>query len=98
HPQLHPFPTRRSSDLDAAGTLWYVPEASKDKIAKLAPSIGISVYDRQLTEPLQRLWELAESLGADMKAAKVTGAKTKFEAAAARDRKSTRLNSSHVSI
>ncbi|MEV6051228.1 ABC transporter substrate-binding protein [Streptomyces sp. NPDC052107] len=69
---------------DGAGTLWYVPEESKKKIAQLAPSIGISVYDRRLTQPLQRMWELAESLGADMKAAKVTDAKTRFEAAAAR--------------
>ncbi|MER6065614.1 ABC transporter substrate-binding protein [Streptomyces sp. NPDC001792] len=69
---------------DGAGTLWYVPEESKKKIAQLAPSIGISVYDRRLTRPLQRMWELAESLGADMKAAKVTDAKKRFEAAAAR--------------
>lgn len=69
---------------DNAGTLWYVPQTSKDKIAKLAPSVGISVYDRQLTEPLQRMWELAESLGADMTAAKVTAAKTRFETAATR--------------
>ncbi|AOR34141.1 ABC transporter substrate-binding protein [Streptomyces fodineus] len=69
---------------DNAGTLWYVPEESKKKIAQLAPGIGISVYDRQLTQPLQRVWDLAESLGADMQAAKVTDAKKRFEAAAAR--------------
>ncbi|MGW7405850.1 ABC transporter substrate-binding protein [Streptomyces sp. NPDC054833] len=73
-----------STMFDSAGTLWYVPDESKDKIAKLAPSVGISVYDRQLTASLQRMWELAESLGADMKAAAVTGAKTRFEDAAAR--------------
>ncbi|MFI9763903.1 ABC transporter substrate-binding protein [Streptomyces sp. NPDC051963] len=73
-----------STMFDDAGTLWYVPEASKDKIAKLAPSVGISVYDRQITEPLERLWALAESLGGDMKAAAVTDAKKKFETAAAR--------------
>ncbi|MEV5879728.1 ABC transporter substrate-binding protein [Streptomyces sp. NPDC052101] len=69
---------------DGAGTLWYVPEESKKKIAQLAPSVGISVYDRQLTGPLQRMWDLAQSLGGDMKAAKVTDAKKRFEAAAAR--------------
>lgn len=69
---------------DDAGTLWYVPEESKKKIAQLAPSVGISVYDRRLTQPLQRMWDLAESLGADMKAAKATDAKKRFEAAAAR--------------
>ncbi|MFC9928754.1 ABC transporter substrate-binding protein [Streptomyces sp. NPDC127190] len=69
---------------DGAGTLWYVPEESKDKIAKLAPSVALSVYDRQLTQPLQRMWDLAASLGADMRAKKVTDAKKRFEAAAAR--------------
>ncbi|MFJ4617925.1 ABC transporter substrate-binding protein [Streptomyces sp. NPDC088812] len=73
-----------STMFDDAGTLWYVPEASKDKIAKLAPSVGVSVYDRQLTAPLERMWELAESLGADMTASEVTDAKTRFETAATR--------------
>lgn len=73
-----------STMFDDAGTLWYVPDESKKKIAQLAPSVGISVYDRRLTRPLQRLWELAESLGADMKAAKVTAAKKRFEEAAGR--------------
>jgi iron complex transport system substrate-binding protein len=79
-----------STMFDGAGTLWYVPEASKDKIAQLAPSVGISVYDRQLTEPLQRMWALAQSLGADMKAPKVTDAKKRFEEAAARLRKAAK--------
>ncbi|MEW2298973.1 ABC transporter substrate-binding protein [Streptomyces sp. NPDC006655] len=69
---------------DGAGTLWYVPDESKDKIAKLAPSVGISAYDRRLTVPLQRVWALAESLGADMTARKVTDAKKRFEAASTR--------------
>ncbi|MGY5008488.1 ABC transporter substrate-binding protein [Streptomyces sp. 900105755] len=69
---------------DGAGTLWYVPEESKDKIAKLAPSVGISAYDRRLTVPLQRVWALAESLGADMTASKVTDAKKRFEEASSR--------------
>ncbi|MET7293501.1 ABC transporter substrate-binding protein [Streptomyces griseoloalbus] len=75
---------------DDAGTLWYVPEVSKDKIAKLAPSVAVSVYDRQLPQPLQRMAELAESLGADMKAPKVAEAKKKFEAAAERLRKAAK--------
>ncbi|MEU8650324.1 ABC transporter substrate-binding protein [Streptomyces sp. NPDC048737] len=73
-----------STMFDNAGTLWYVPEASKDKVAKLAPSVAVSVYDRQLTAPLERMWELAESLGADMTAAEVTDAKKRFETAATR--------------
>ncbi|MET9170281.1 MULTISPECIES: ABC transporter substrate-binding protein [Streptomyces] len=73
-----------STMFDDAGTLWYVPEESAKKIGALAPSVGISVYDRPLTEPLQRMWDLAASLGADMKAPKVTAAKKRFEEAAAR--------------
>ncbi|MFK4802409.1 siderophore-binding protein DesE [Streptomyces sp. MPA0124] len=73
-----------TTTFDTAGTLWSVPEESKDKIAKLAPSVAVSVFDRQLTQPLQRMWELAESLGADMKVKKVTDAKAAFDRAAAR--------------
>ncbi|MFG3548066.1 ABC transporter substrate-binding protein [Streptomyces sp. NPDC047725] len=73
-----------TTTFDTAGTLWSVPEESKDKIAKLAPSVAVSVFDRQLTQPLQRMWELAESLGADMKAKKVTDSKAAFDKAAAR--------------
>ncbi|MFG2608394.1 ABC transporter substrate-binding protein [Streptomyces sp. NPDC048514] len=73
-----------STMFDGSGTLWYVPEESKKKIAQLAPSVGISVYDRQLPTSLQRMWELAESLGGDMKAAKVTDARKRFEDASAR--------------
>ncbi|MFC3577725.1 ABC transporter substrate-binding protein [Streptomyces yaanensis] len=78
---------------DDAGTLWYVPDESKKKILALgAPSVGISVYDRQMTEPLQRMLELAKSLGADTAAAKVTAAKKRFEDAAARLRAATKAN------
>ncbi|WP_328669252.1 ABC transporter substrate-binding protein [Streptomyces sp. NBC_00328] len=73
-----------STMFDATGSLWYVPEESKDKILKLAPSVGISVYDRQMPQSLERMFALAESLGADVKAAKIVEAKKKFEAAAER--------------
>ncbi|MFE6623141.1 ABC transporter substrate-binding protein [Streptomyces sp. NPDC008086] len=79
-----------TTTFDNAGTLWSVPEESKDKIAKLAPSVAISVYDRQLTQPLERMWALAESLGADLKADKVVRAKKDFEAAAERLRKAAK--------
>ncbi|EGX57840.1 secreted protein [Streptomyces zinciresistens K42] len=79
-----------STTFDSAGTLWYVPEASKDKIAKLAPSAAVSVYDRQLTQPLERVWQLAESLGADLKADKVARSRKDFEAAAERLRKAAK--------
>ncbi|MEU7422812.1 ABC transporter substrate-binding protein [Streptomyces sp. NPDC040750] len=79
-----------STMFDGAGTLWYVPEESKKKIAQLAPSVGISVYDRQLPKSLQRMWELAGSLGGDMKATRVTDARKRFEDAAARLRAAAR--------
>ncbi|WP_458243934.1 ABC transporter substrate-binding protein [Streptomyces sp. MAI_2237] len=82
-----------STMFDDAGTLWYVPEESKKKILAVgAPSVGISVYDRQLTEPLQRMLELAKSLGADTSSSKVTAAKRAFEDAAARLRAATKAN------
>ncbi|WP_370623068.1 ABC transporter substrate-binding protein [Streptomyces tsukubensis] len=79
-----------STMFDDKGTLWYVPDESKDKIAKLAPSVGISVYDRKLTQPLQRLLDLAQSLGADVRSTKVTSAKKRFETAAERLREAAK--------
>ncbi|MFE0347929.1 ABC transporter substrate-binding protein [Streptomyces griseoluteus] len=79
-----------TTTFDPKGALWYVPLESAAKIAKLAPSVAISVYDRPLTGPLQRMWELAESLGADTGSAKITDAKKRFEAAAARLRKAAK--------
>ncbi|MEU6402227.1 ABC transporter substrate-binding protein [Streptomyces sp. NPDC046985] len=74
-----------STMFDTAGTLWYVPEESKKKIFAVgAPSVGVSVYDRQLTQPLERMLALAKSLGGDVSADRVTQAKKRFEAAAAR--------------
>lgn len=74
-----------STMFDDAGTLWYVPDESKKKILAVgAPGVGISVYDRQLTEPLQRMLALAKSLGADTASGRVTEAKKRFEDAAAR--------------
>ncbi|MET9729765.1 ABC transporter substrate-binding protein [Streptomyces sp. NPDC006458] len=73
-----------TTTFDAAGTLWYVPDESKDKIAKLAPSVAVSAYDRKLDVSLARMLELAKSLGGDVTSAKVTDAKKRFEEASAR--------------
>jgi iron complex transport system substrate-binding protein len=74
-----------TTTFDDAGTLWYVPEESKDKITAVgAPSVAVSVYDRQLTQPLQRMLELARTLGADVTSKKITDAKKRFEDASAR--------------
>jgi iron complex transport system substrate-binding protein len=61
--------------------LWYVPQESHKKIESLAPSVGISVARTSLLQPLKRTAELAATLGADLKARKVTDAEARFEMA-----------------
>ncbi|WP_240930166.1 ABC transporter substrate-binding protein [Streptomyces coryli] len=65
-----------------APALWYVPDDSAKKIESLAPTVGIRTGKTTLTTSIQRYAALAESLGADLKAEKVTKAKARFEAAA----------------
>ncbi|MET9534098.1 MULTISPECIES: ABC transporter substrate-binding protein [unclassified Streptomyces] len=74
------------------GALWYVPDESKSKILKLAPSTALMVARTSMPAALQRHAELAESLGADLKAKKVTDAKARFEKAAARLRSAAKAN------
>lgn len=69
------------------GSLWYVPDESKDKITQLAPSVAIRTGKISLLTPVQRYAALAEALGADMNSAKVTEAKARFDAAVERLRK-----------
>ncbi|MFF0289329.1 ABC transporter substrate-binding protein [Streptomyces sp. NPDC005262] len=64
--------------------LWYVPDESKDKILKLAPSVALWAAQTTIPKAIQRHEDLAASLGADVKAAAVTAAKARFEKAAAR--------------
>ncbi|WP_069172896.1 ABC transporter substrate-binding protein [Streptomyces griseus] len=64
--------------------LWYVPDQSKDKILKLAPSVALWAAQTTVPKAIQRHEDLAASLGADVKAAAVTDAKARFEKAAAR--------------
>ncbi|MEV7613379.1 ABC transporter substrate-binding protein [Streptomyces sp. NPDC089799] len=81
------------------GTYWYVPEASKDKILKLAPAAAVGaggVYPDKspvtMDKALQRNAELAKSLGADLASKKNADAKARFEAAAAKVREATKAN------
>lgn len=66
------------------GALWYVPDQSKDKILKPAPSVALWAARTTIPKAIQRHEDLAASLGADVKAATVTAAKARFEKAAAR--------------
>jgi len=69
------------------GSLWYVPDESKDKITQLAPTVAIKTGRISLLTPIQRYAALAEALGADMNAPKVTEAKARFDAAVERLKK-----------
>jgi iron complex transport system substrate-binding protein len=64
--------------------LWYVPDDSKDKILKLAPSVALWAAQTTIPRAIQRHEDLAASLGADVRDATVTDAKARFEKAAAR--------------
>lgn len=72
------------TDMWEKDALWYVPDQSKAKILKLAPSVALWAADNTMPKVLQRHVELAESLGADVKVKKVIDAKAAFEKAAAR--------------
>ncbi|MDM4719224.1 ABC transporter substrate-binding protein [Micromonospora sp. WMMA1363] len=74
------------------GALWYVPDESKDKIVPLAPVAAITTARVPMTTPIERYAQLAESLGADLSAARVTDAKARFEAAAESVRQAVRAN------
>lgn len=75
------------------GSYWYLPEASKDKILKLAPAAAIGVgSDASMDKALGRTADLAKSLGADLNSQKAVDAKARFEAAAAKVREATKAN------
>ncbi|MET7764897.1 ABC transporter substrate-binding protein [Streptomyces sp. NPDC005393] len=70
------------------GALFYLPDDSKKKILALARSAAITTGRVSMLEPIKRYAALAESLGADLKAKKVTDAKARFEKASETLRKS----------
>lgn len=78
------------SNMYEPDALWFVPEESKKKIAKFAPSIAVTSSRVSLLEPIKRYAALAEALGADLKAKKVVDAKKRFEEASERLRKAAK--------
>ncbi|MEW2547258.1 ABC transporter substrate-binding protein [Streptomyces sp. NPDC047002] len=66
------------------GELWYVPDKSKAEITELAPVVALEASQTTMPKAIQRHEDLAASLGADLRAKKVTDAKAAFEKAAAR--------------
>ncbi|MGW1009691.1 ABC transporter substrate-binding protein [Streptomyces termitum] len=75
------------TDMWEQNALWYVPEEQKDKILKIAPSVALWAAGKSMPAVLQRHADLAASLGADVRSAKVKEDKARFEAAAERLRK-----------
>ncbi|MGA5566088.1 ABC transporter substrate-binding protein [Streptomyces platensis] len=74
------------------GALWFVPDDSKDKITPLAKTVAITSARIPLVKIIERYAELAESLGADLRAKKVTDAKARFEQASERLRKAAKAH------
>ncbi|GGO44525.1 ABC transporter substrate-binding protein [Streptomyces daqingensis] len=70
--------------------LWYVPDESKSKILKLAPALALKTAETSMLESIKRFAELAEALGADLKAKKVADDKARFEKAAEKLRRTAK--------
>ncbi|MEW1719409.1 ABC transporter substrate-binding protein [Streptomyces sp. NPDC093109] len=76
----------------AKDALWYVPDASRAKILKLAPSVALWAAETTMPKAIQRHAELAAALGGDLGTAKVADAKARFEKAAERLRQAAKAN------
>jgi len=72
--------------------LWYVPDESKAKILKLAPSLALKTADISMADVVERFAALARTLGADLKAKQVTDDKARFEEAAGKLRAAVKGN------
>ncbi len=73
-------------------SLWYVPDGSRKQILALAPSVGLTVANVALPQPLARYAALAAALGADLDSAAVKAAKARFESAAETLRSAAKSN------
>lgn len=78
--------------------LWYVPDKSKDKIAQLAPEVGVKTFDVDLLHPINRYAELAASLGADLKSGPPADAKTRFDKAITALRDAVKKNGKNIKV
>src|SRR5690242_21604338 len=89
HPVLHSFPTRRSSDLD--------DERDRAQVEEQPPAAGVFIRPPRQGRPEEHAETHADP---DLpRSHRRNGLDARERpAATARDRKSTRLNSSHMSI
>src|SRR5207253_9472920 len=93
HPYLHSFPTRRSSDLP----LDLVEEPAEDLVVDDVPTLA--AVELGGVHAAERVPDLHGDPGLDQAAARVgDDDRVRPLRPVVRDRKSTRLNSSHVAI
>ncbi|MET9803839.1 ABC transporter substrate-binding protein [Streptomyces sp. NPDC006368] len=78
------------TDMWEKDQLWYVPEEQKAKILKIAPSVALWASDASMPKVLQRHVDLAQALGADVKAKRILDDKARFEKAAERLRRAAK--------
>lgn len=63
--------------------LWYITEDVAAKVEAIAPTVGIHVADRPISQSIARFEELAQALGADLQAPAIVAARQRFEQASA---------------
>lgn len=61
--------------------LWYVPKESVSAIEAIAPTLGVDYLNRSVDTVIDRYAEVAQALGADLRAEAVLEAKAEFAAA-----------------
>src|SRR5690606_41824868 len=98
HRSLHSFPTRRSSDLVALNTALYTSgiylSVPKNKVvSKPIQIVHIATGDQEFFAQTRNLYILEANAEAEIIESFIT-----LDNTASKDRKSTRLNSSHVKI
>src|SRR5439155_23238008 len=89
HPTLHPFPTRRSSDLF---------QASRQAVSRMTELEELLTAERKRSAELAQRCTDLEHLAARVKEAEADRFRSAVSSSSNSDRKSTRLNSSHVAI
>src|SRR5690606_41688776 len=97
HRDLHSFPTQRSSDLSAMPMEQARRLCPPSTVVVVPRFAAYSAYSARIMAALREVTDLVEPVSIDEAFADVAGA-VGPETDLGRDRKSTRLNSSHVKI
>src|SRR5690606_41742411 len=97
HPDLHSFPTRRSSDLLAYSRLSVIDGAARISTLRNYP-VRREYYPRDIRHDRKFSSRISSSPSSASASSSQTPAALRSNGHSPRDRKSTRLNSSHVKI